>query len=451
MAAHEWNFDGLVGPTHNYAGLSYGNVASAKHLGSTAHPKMAALQGLAKMRLLNAFGVPQAVLPPHERPHIAILRAAGFMGNDEQVIGRAAKDAPLLLAAAYSASAMWTANAATVSPSDDTVDGKVHFTPANLTANLHRSNEADFTTRLLRFIFNDRGHFKVHDALPGAAAFSDEGAANHTRLCAGSCQTPKMGIEIFTFGRVALSREHVAPQQFPARQTREACKAIARRHSLLHDRTLFIQQHPVAIDAGVFHNDVISVGHENVLLVHESAYVDQPRVLDDLRKQFAAATNDKLHIIEVSADKLPLEDAVASYLFNSQIVSLPSGDMRMVCPAECQERAAAKQVIGRIISEENPIKSASMIDLRQSMQNGGGPACLRLRIALNDKEADAIQGRIRFDDQLHDELEAWINTHYRDELHPDDLADPNLIRESRDALDALTRIMQLGDIYDFQR
>ena len=26
--AYEVNFDGLVGPTHNYAGLSYGNVAS---------------------------------------------------------------------------------------------------------------------------------------------------------------------------------------------------------------------------------------------------------------------------------------------------------------------------------------------------------------------------------------------------------------------------------------
>ena len=30
MSGYEINFDGLVGPTHHYAGLSFGNEASTK-------------------------------------------------------------------------------------------------------------------------------------------------------------------------------------------------------------------------------------------------------------------------------------------------------------------------------------------------------------------------------------------------------------------------------------
>ena len=141
MATHavEANFDGLVGPTHNYAGLSWGNVASKSNVNAVSNPKEAALQGLAKMKKLADRGYVQAVLPPHERPHIPTLRALGFAGSDRQVLEQAAQADPAILAAVSSASAMWTANAATVSPSADTADHRVHFTPANLSAKFHRS------------------------------------------------------------------------------------------------------------------------------------------------------------------------------------------------------------------------------------------------------------------------------------------------------------------------
>ena len=74
----ETNFDGLVGPTHSYAGLSYGNVASARNQGAAGNPRKAALQGLAKMEAVAALGLVQGVLPPHERPHVPTLRALGF-------------------------------------------------------------------------------------------------------------------------------------------------------------------------------------------------------------------------------------------------------------------------------------------------------------------------------------------------------------------------------------
>src|ERR1700737_3835048 len=112
MPTQEYNFDGLVGPTHNYAGLSRGNLASARHEGQVAPPKEAALQGLAKMRLVSSLGAGQAVLPPHPRPSLRTLRALGFHGSDEEVIARAATSDELLLRLCSSASAMWAANAA---------------------------------------------------------------------------------------------------------------------------------------------------------------------------------------------------------------------------------------------------------------------------------------------------------------------------------------------------
>ena len=176
------NFDGIPGPTHNYAGLARGNLAAERNARQVANPREAALQGLAKMRALAARGFPQAVLPPHERPVVAALRALGFAGRDADVVARAARDAPQLLAACSSAAAMWVANAATVSPSADTADGRVHFTPANLVAHFHRSLEAPTTTRVLRAIFADPRTSSVHDPLPAAPQFGDEGAANHTRF-----------------------------------------------------------------------------------------------------------------------------------------------------------------------------------------------------------------------------------------------------------------------------
>ena len=157
--AREFNFDGLVGPSHNYAGLSFGNVASFNNVKSASNPKQAALQGLAKMRALAQRGFAQALLPPQDRPNFRLLRSLGFSGSDADVLAKAYKESPVILACAYSASPMWTANAATVSPSADTGDGRVHFTPANLNNKLHRAFEHTQSARSLRAIFADQKHF----------------------------------------------------------------------------------------------------------------------------------------------------------------------------------------------------------------------------------------------------------------------------------------------------
>jgi succinylarginine dihydrolase len=437
------NFDGIPGPTHNYSGLARGNLAAERHASQVAHPREAALQGLAKMRALAARGYAQAVLPPHERPFLPALRALGFSGSDTHVVAHAARSAPRLLAACQSAAAMWVANAATVSPSADTADGRAHFTPANLVSHFHRSLEAATTTRVLRAIFADVHRFSVHDPLPAASQFGDEGAANHTRF-AGADGAP--GVEFFVYGRAAYDESASGPRQYPARQTREACEAIARRHGLDPSRTLYAQQHPAAIDAGVFHNDVIAVGHGNLLFCHERAWVDQPAVVARL----AAVVGPSFQSIVIHATEVSVDEAVATYLFNSQLLPLANGRYLLVAPAQVRANRAVSDCIDRLLASGGPIAELLTFDLRESMENGGGPACLRLRVALTPQERAAIGARVFLDDALAEELTAWIGKRYRDRLAPEDLGDPQLVDETRRALDELTQILRLPSVYPFQ-
>ena len=445
MVTHavEANFDGLVGPTHNYAGLSWGNVASKTNVNAVANPKEAALQGLAKMKLLADRGYVQGVLPPHERPHIPTLRALGFTGNDADVLAQAAQSAPAVLAAVSSASAMWTANAATVSPSADTGDHRVHFTPANLSAKFHRSIEHEVTGRSLKAIFTDESYFAHHPALPSVSHFGDEGAANHTRLCS---RYGEPGVELFVYGKAAFNEAAPAPARYPARQTLEASQAIARLHGLTADHTVYAQQNPAAIDAGVFHNDVIAVGNGNALFYHEQAFLDEQRVLADIRQRLAGV---ELEAVRVSSEDVPLQDAVASYLFNSQLLNTPDG-MLLAVPGECREIETVSRYLDELLLSNGPITSVEVFDVKQSMRNGGGPACLRLRVVLTDDELKAMNHGVLLTDDLYQRLVTWVEAHYRDELTQADLADPMLLEESRKALDELTGILGLGSIYDFQ-
>ncbi len=440
--AREINFDGLVGPTHNYAGLSFGNVASFNNVKNVSNPKQAALQGLAKMRALAARGFAQAVLPPQRRPNLALLRSVGFDGNDADVIAKVFRQAPALLASAYSASSMWTANAATVSPSADTADGRTHFTVANLNSKLHRSHESAQTARTLRTIFAEPRHFAVHDALPATPAFGDEGAANHTRLAASHGAA---GIELFVYGRVEFNPDAPAPRRFPARQTLEASEAVARLHGLDVTRTVFIAQDPAVIDQGVFHNDVIAVGNGNVLFYHEQAFLQEQTILDTVQRALARV-DAPLVAIRVAANDVSLTDAVSSYLFNSQLLTKPGGRMALVVPQECQENRAVARYLDTLLGSGGPIDELISFDLRQSMRNGGGPACLRLRVALNDAEAEAMHQGVMMTEALYVQLVAWVEQHYRESLALADLADPQLLTEVDAALSALSDVLDIPNL-----
>ncbi|WP_025820578.1 N-succinylarginine dihydrolase [Shewanella marina] len=444
MKHFEANFDGLVGPTHNYAGLSYGNVASANSAALTSNPKAAAKQGLLKAKTLADLGLAQGILAPQSRPDINTLRMLGFGGTNAEVLKQAAAQAPQLLQACCSASSMWTANAATVSPSADTHDGKVHFTAANLIEKFHRSIEHPTTSAILRATFNDKRYFCHHDALPAHPTFGDEGAANHTRLCQ---EYGHAGLELFVYGREAKPSDRPQPKKFPARQTLEASKAVARLHQLDDDNTLFIQQNPDLIDQGVFHNDVIAVGNKNVLFYHQQAFIDNAEVIAKIQQKF----DGDFYPIEVPTANVSVQDAINSYLFNTQLVNLPSGEMIIIAPTNCQENQAVSQYLDQLVQLNNPISKVHFVDVKQSMQNGGGPACLRLRVALNDTELAAVNQATILNDTLFAHLNNWIDKHYRDRLDIDDLVDESLLIESQTALDELTQLLKLGSVYSFQR
>jgi succinylarginine dihydrolase len=419
----EVNFDGLIGPTHNYAGLSLGNVASATNRGAVSSPRAAALQGIAKMRAMIGLGVPQGLLLPHERPAVGWLRALGFAGDDDAVCAAAWRADPGLLRNALAASAMWTANAATVSPAPDTADSRCHLSIANLATMAHRSIEATETERQLRLAFADQRHFQVHAPVP--SAFGDEGAANVMRVAAAHGQP---GVEILVYG----ARQ---PDGFPARQDRRAFEAIARRHGLSPERTVFARQSDAAIQAGAFHNDVVAVANEGVLLAHEHAFADPAALYDALRARLPG-----IRIVEVPAAAVSLADAVGSYLFNSQLVTLPGGGITLIAPVEARENAAVAAWLADRRAD-SPIGEVRFLDVRESMRNGGGPACLRLRVAVDAAALAAIDPRFLVDEAKCDALSALVERHWPKRIGPDDLGSAGLWQECRAARQALLRLI----------
>jgi succinylarginine dihydrolase len=416
MPLAEINFDGIIGPSHNYSGLSLGNVASATNKGLVSHPRAAALQGLAKMRHNFGLGLPQGLLLPHRRPDRDWLAE----------LGTSVEEVPASLRpAAFSASAMWAANAATVSPAPDCADGRCHLTVANLRTMAHRSHEWPETLAQLRLAFADESRFAVHPPVPGT--FGDEGAANHMRLCAAHGEP---GVEVFVHGlRGGL---------FPVRQHDEAGRAVARLHGLDPRRCLFVAQSEQAIAAGAFHNDVVAVANENVLFAHEQAFDDRAGFYAELKRLLP-----EVEIIEVPAGAVALEEAIRSYLFNAQLVTLPGGGMALILPEEARETPAVWTWLQSMIAGNGPIRELLVVDVRQSMANGGGPACLRLRVVA---EAESVDPRFIVDEDKLDRLAAVVEAQWPEAISPENLLEAGLWARMEGARAALLGTLGLGEL-----
>jgi len=411
----EINFDGIVGPSHNYAGLSLGNLASTRNAGAVSQPRAAALQGIEKMRANLALGLAQGIFLPHPRPDRAWLTELGTTIEDADAV---------LAANAMSASAMWAANAATVSPAPDTADGKCHLTVANLRTMPHRSHEWPATLAQLRLAFGGDA-FAVHAPIP--PAFGDEGAANHMRL-APSHGEP--GVEVFVYG--------VSGGAFPARQHVEASKAIARRHRLDPTRVMLAQQSEEAIAAGAFHNDVVAVANERVLFAHELAFADKAALIGALEAKVPG-----LEYVEVAAADVPLADAIKSYLFNAQLVTPPDGEPTLIVPEEARATPSVWQWLQRHLASNGPIRRVEVVDVRQSMANGGGPACLRLRVAADPATVDP---RFIVDEPKLDRIAATVRRHWPEQIHHEELQKPALIADIESARAALLKTLDLAQL-----
>ncbi len=416
-ALTEINFDGIIGPSHNYAGLSLGNIASSTNAGATAYPREAALQGIAKMRHNLELGLAQGFFMPLDRPNEGWLEALGT---------NIAAAEPHLRAAAFSASSMWAANAATVSPAPDAPDGKCHLTVANLQTMPHRSHEWPGTLAQLQLAFADPEHFAVHAPVP--SPFGDEGAANHMRLCSGH-DAP--GLEIFVYGK--------SGGPFPARQHIEASKAVARKHGLAEQRVIFAQQAEMAIAAGAFHNDVVAVANERVLFTHEQAFEQPDAFYEAIRAKLPEA-----EIIIVPADRVSLADAIKSYLFNAQLVSLPDGGgMALILPSEARENEAVWAYLTDLVAGNGPIRQLCPVDVRQSMANGGGPACLRLRVVADPATVDP---RFMATPEKLDAIARVVSEYWPESIDPDQLRDLALTEKIRRARSRLLDACRLAEL-----
>jgi succinylarginine dihydrolase len=416
MALTEINFDGIVGPTHNYAGLSLGNLASTRNVGQVSKPRAAALQGVDKMRANLKLGLAQGIFVPQARPDRDWLEALGTSIEQAE---------PAIAANAMSASAMWAANAATVSPAPDTGDGKCHLTVANLKTMPHRSHEWPATLAQLRLAFADSNHFAVHPPVP--VAFGDEGAANHMRL-ASSYGGP--GVELFVYG--------VSGGAFPARQNLESSKAIARLHKLDPKRILFVEQSEEAIAAGAFHNDVVAVANGPVLFAHEKAFADRDRVLAECGRLFP-----DLQLVEVADSEVPIGDAIRSYLFNAQLVSPPDGDTTLIVPGESRDTPSVWSWLQRQVAGNGPIRKIEVVDVRQSMANGGGPACLRLRVVADPASVDP---RFLVDERKLDRIASVIEREWPAEIQSGEVQDPRLVASVERARAALLDTLGLAEL-----
>ncbi|NQY79464.1 MAG: N-succinylarginine dihydrolase [Candidatus Caenarcaniphilales bacterium] len=442
--AREVNFEGLPGPTHLFSGLSKGNIASTSHGGKVSQPRAAALQCLEKIKFLSSLGSTEAIILPQVRPDLSYLKAKGFTGSDLEILKAAYDKDPGLLKIVFSSAFMWTANAAMVSPSSDCSDNKCHLTVANLAANPHRAIEAKFTYDYLsKNLANE--NIIIDPAL--GSELMDEGAANHTRF---SLDYSSPGIELFVYGYSKNDQSIERPVKFPARQSLESCEKIISSHKLSKERVVLAHQNPKVIDAGVFHNDVISTGNLNYFIYHQESFTSSESVINELNEKFKTLTDENMIFTEVKTLELSLEDAVGSYLFNSQIVSPKDPKhMILIAPIECEENPRVKTYIEKLISDENnPLKEVKFFNLKESMKNGGGPACLRLRVILSEEELKGANSKIFYSEELHNNLKNIINKYYPKSLTMTDLLNQEMLDNLNECYEAFNEILKVPSLLD---
>ena len=237
-------------------------------------------------------------------------------------------------------------------------------------------------------------------------------------------------VEVFVYG--------VAGGGFPARQHVEASRAIARLHGLDPALTLFVAQSEDAIAAGAFHNDVVAVANEHVLFAHEQAFADKAGFYAALREMLP-----EVEIVEVPAAVVSLADAIRSYLFNAQLVTLPEGGMALILPEEARETPAVWTWLEEMVKGNGPIRRLCVVDVRQSMANGGGPACLRLRVVADPA---TIDHRFLVDEAKLDRLAAIVSANWPERIAPTDLLDPALPPAVEAARRALCKALELSEL-----
>lgn len=402
----ELQIETLPSPLFAYGGLARGDLASMKHAHHPSAPKLALFQHLEKCQRLHELGISVALFPPHPRPLFSVLKKIGF---------EKAEQTPLRwLAACSSSSFHWTANSASVTPSKESLDGKLHISIANLSNRFHRSLEPNHTKELLDLLFQNVKNTVIHSPLPAGLLFGDEGSANQMRI--------EGGHTLFIYNE--------QPSHFPGRQTLEASEAIARRHQIPSEKTHFLRQNPLATDSGVFHNDLIAMASGPLLISHSAAFLDPLPSLPNLQH------------IQLTEIDFPLKHLVTSYLLNSQLVRRKDQTLVWVAPALCEHHTPSRTLLGKL-----PIDTLLFVDLSESLKGGGGAACQRLSCPLTEEEFKGLNHEFLYTETLHQELVEWGRRFYPEKLQIEKLRDQTVIQNAYEALEALSEYLPIPDSF----
>ena len=184
----------------------------------------------------------------------------------------------------------------------------------------------------------------------------------------------------------------------------------------------------------------------SLMVVHEQSFI--PEHQEQVRR-YLTERND-VQYYEVKQDELSVADAVSTYLFNSELLETAPGKFTLIAPSECSNHAGVARVVERL-QGQGALDTVHYLDVRESMRNGGGPACLRLRVVLTPEQERAMHQGVVYNPEMHNRLAGWVTTHYRDRLVFDDLRDPELVRELDRAYNELEGLLDMKGLYDGYR
>jgi succinylarginine dihydrolase len=114
-----------------------------------------------------------------------------------------------------------------------------------------------------------------------------------------------------------------------------------------------------------------------------------------------------------------------------------------VVPSEAWDSASVRHWLDATLAGNGPIRRVIPVDVRQSMANGGGPACLRLRVVADPATIDP---RFLVDDAKLDWVADVVRRHWPEQIHHDDLQSAALIGDVEGARAALLEALDLGQL-----
>jgi len=117
--------------------------------------------------------------------------------------------------------------------------------------------------------------------------------------------------------------------------------------------------------------------------------------------------------------------------------------MTLVVPSECQDNQPVWNWLQQMLAGNGPIRHVKVVDVRQSMANGGGPACLRLRVVADPATVDP---RFMLDDAKAEAMEKVVAEFWPEQINPADIGSESLAATIRTARAQMLDLLGLTEL-----